>query len=494
MWTYTNGVEAGKAFADGWKSKSGTGFLETGDAAADAGKKAGTDAGINFNEAFANLRATGRKDQEEADKEAAKLRKQRLDAEVAGINLNLEKELLALDFQLAQKTIKERDHADIVLSLKEQAYRDQLAALQRAGQAEEKAALDIRRKLLEIQQTRSAQVGVAPLAALPTAGLPGSITGGQQQVNQQAQVEVAALQAKFATIYQNELQHSNALAQLRVTEADRRLQLLRDRGLQETEEYKRQLNEKLAAEQAYQQTVLDNQQKALEAEQAIQEAKISTTSQGIQAAIALLSTDEKARKKHGAAIKAFEIANVGVNLAAEISSIRRAAAANPANFLIPGFGAGLAAVQIGLAVAMSAAQVARIAKTKYAWGGYTGSGSGPSDETGHVPVGVVHANEWVSPAWMTNHPVYGRYVHALEGVRRRGFAEGGYATDPVMPSLPGSSAGSAMSGAVDTIYMAAQTMMQAAAMMPRKVRADVVYTDLEEKGAELARVREDASL
>jgi len=47
---------------------------------------------------------------------------------------------------------------------------------------------------------------------------------------------------------------------------------------------------------------------------------------------------------------------------------------------------------------------------------------GPKDQA----VGIVHASEWVAPKWMRESPTWGPVINRLEGVRRRGYADGGY--------------------------------------------------------------------
>lgn len=149
-----------------------------------------------------------------------------------------------------------------------------------------------------------------------------------------------------------------------------------------------------------------------------------------------------------------------------------------------------AAVAAGIA---AAAQIAIIAGAKFAGGGFTGTGKGRADETGHVPVGVVHANEWVSPPWMTKHPVYGQYIQTLESVRRRGYAEGGFTTTPALPA-----SGITPAGAADTVIMglvATVGKLEAAvSRFPRELRARVAYTEIEDVGKVLGDVRNEAAL
>jgi len=48
-----------------------------------------------------------------------------------------------------------------------------------------------------------------------------------------------------------------------------------------------------------------------------------------------------------------------------------------------------------LAAAMGAVQIGIISSQQFAKGGFTGDGTGQRDNTGHIPVGIVHDNEFV---------------------------------------------------------------------------------------------------
>lgn len=84
-------------------------------------------------------------------------------------------------------------------------------------------------------------------------------------------------------------------------------------------------------------------------------------------------------------------------------------------------------------------------KPTFAKGGFTPkNGFGGPDETGQVPAGVVHVNEWVAPAWMLQNPRTAQVIDYLESVRQgktKPFADGGF-SDPgsdspnVNPSQP----------------------------------------------------------
>jgi TP901 family phage tail tape measure protein len=71
-------------------------------------------------------------------------------------------------------------------------------------------------------------------------------------------------------------------------------------------------------------------------------------------------------------------------------------------------------------------QIATIRAQKFAKGGYTGNGKGAKDETGHVPVGIVHDGEYVVPKWQVRKRP--SLIASLEKDRLRGYAAGGLAT------------------------------------------------------------------
>ncbi len=62
----------------------------------------------------------------------------------------------------------------------------------------------------------------------------------------------------------------------------------------------------------------------------------------------------------------------------------------------------------------------------YKKGGYTGEGDV------NQPAGIVHAGEYVVPQFVMKNPKAIPMVQTLEGMRQRGYAEGGYVTTPAM--------------------------------------------------------------
>jgi len=149
----------------------------------------------------------------------------------------------------------------------------------------------------------------------------------------------------------------------------------------------------------------------------------------VKSIIGFLSQDEKARKKNAIALKALNAGLIVMDGIKEVTAIwKHAADLGP--ILGPIVGAArttAAALRTGLALS-------KMKGTGFFGGGHTGNNGLFNDNQGRKVVGAVHANEWVSPEWMTTHPDYAPIIQSLETVRKRGFVEGGFATDSTTPS------------------------------------------------------------
>lgn len=80
-------------------------------------------------------------------------------------------------------------------------------------------------------------------------------------------------------------------------------------------------------------------------------------------------------------------------------------------------------VLMGVAAVVGGIQIATIRRQKFARGGHTGQGYGSPDETGEVPAGIVHADEYVIPKWQVRKNP--SLIRSLESDRLRGYATGG---------------------------------------------------------------------
>lgn len=82
-------------------------------------------------------------------------------------------------------------------------------------------------------------------------------------------------------------------------------------------------------------------------------------------------------------------------------------------------------ISAAAAVAAGLASVARINGVEFAEGGWTGPGSK------YQPVGIVHADEYVVNKKINNSPQAQPHIQALENMRLRGYADGGYVSGAV---------------------------------------------------------------
>jgi len=88
----------------------------------------------------------------------------------------------------------------------------------------------------------------------------------------------------------------------------------------------------------------------------------------------------------------------------------------PFNLVLAGIVGALGAVQVGI--------IASQPVPEFKVGGFT-----ENDSDNNKAVGVVHANEWVAPAWMNKSPKYKNTIMELENARVKGYASGGFVSD-----------------------------------------------------------------
>lgn len=139
-------------------------------------------------------------------------------------------------------------------------------------------------------------------------------------------------------------------------------------------------------------------------------------------------------------------------------------------------------------------------KRKYAGGGFTGPGTGGRpDETGHVPVGIVHANEYVTPAWQLQDPESAALVQVLESKRLRRYADGGF-TEASTPSSMASNAASSspfpdlskkMDALIDEMRM---TRVEVARLQHITFRGDISYNNVKSALDDVQSIENEANI
>lgn len=487
-------------------------------------KESGKGVGAAYSEGLVEtlleeLKKGGSKSAEVLSKETKKA----LDARLKEIQLAIGREEIALEAQRLNNQVSEQDFARRSLELKQQQYQQQLAAFKEFNALQTKEALAAQAALQQIQATLAPRT-VGEVATLPTRGAPvaapgqapqvQSQTGGLiQQIETETQLQNELLRQRFEQQFLSELQYEELLAENRLAASERQLEMLRESGLQNTELFQQTLQENLAAQEAYNETMLENKQRTIELEQAAELARLDFTSDAIQVGIDLLSKDENAKRKHAGVIKAFEIGNVFIDLYKEISGIWRNANSNPINSLIPGFGTAFAIAQTALATARAAISVRKISSQKFSRGGIPQMGlfgGKPHSRGGTKGVfddgTVVEVEE--GEIWAVLNKNSSGMLRRLSNINKAGggkefayggalrFQDGGLTTISTTPSVSIDNATAAQSAAPDFTPLLAEfrAMRQAFMTFPTTLKAKVVYGEYEEVASDVAEVQDRAAL
>jgi len=249
-------------------------------------------------------------------------------------------------------------------------------------------------------------------------------------------------------------------------------------------------NEKFLIEEEYRQKKLDAETEFQDKKAAIQQAAFDYSKELLGGSADLLQQAAEQNKKFGAAYKAVAIGEIAVNLAQEIQAIWKNANANPLNALIPGAGIAIGVAQTAIAAGRAGFAVSKVKEQKFAKGGFTGSGYGMPDETGFKPAGFVHEHEHVSPKWMVEK--YPEMYNYIEGVRLRGFADGGFTS--TTPNIPSSSINPSQSqGDSKMIGMMNATLNALNTTLARGVQARVNPNEMNTYNSDLNYVQNRAS-
>ena len=364
------------------------------------------------------------------------------DAKIAALQAGFDRENLLLEGLRLNQEIQERAAAERKLDIERQFFEQKMALLRSLGQQESNEYLKLQNDLtaLKIRQEQAEYL--------------------RQET---ATIEsIATLATKAIT--------SESIA------AAQKLDIQKD-AQQRSEQFQKD----------YLKQKEENERRTAQVLEAIEQQKWQVATGFFEVGVALLGKDEAARKKNASTIKAFEKARILVNLAAEISNLFKNYSA------IPFVGQVLAIAQAGLATGRAVAGIRSIDAQKFAAGGFTGQGFGTPDTTGHRPAGIVHAGEWVAPAWMVNQ--HAPSISALERIRQRGYASGGFVNTTPTAAPPPVGAGEQQAiEEARLMRMEFSNFRAEVSNWQRQLQVKVAYTDIEDVGDTLTNIRADASL
>lgn len=213
-------------------------------------------------------------------------------------------------------------------------------------------------------------------------------------------------------------------------EIEREKELSKVEAVEGAEALKEQIRQKYALQEQAIRSNFDKAEKTLRSNQ-VEWTKL-TEEQKLSSIKGALNSAAEAFNEGSAAWKATKIAET------IITTYQSATSAFNSLSGIPIVGPALGAVAAGLAVVSGIKNVQKISQTPmqkmptHFYGGPTGNkGIGMSDEFGAI-TGGVHANEWVSPAFMTQSPRYAPIINWLENERQMQLnGSGGSSSNPM---------------------------------------------------------------
>lgn len=461
--------------------------------------------------------------------EAAKKLKEVIALELKEIEADTKRRELILENARIKEQINEVRYQEGISAVQENGLKKQLEVYKTYGKLKEVEALEIQNKLAEIEAGR-AQRAATPLATLP-GRVPGQVasnadgTDAAIERNQAGkQALLTALQDKFTAALIAEQDYELQKLEIKRLGLVEEINLLKNASKPQVDEIQKREEAKLKIEEDIAKKRRENSERLQQLErQALQEGT-KALGDVFQISADLLSQDEKKKQKHAGVVKALQIANIQVNLAAEISGIfANAQKSAIAQLLGPVAGNVLATVQAALAVVRATAASAKIQNTKFArgvllnfargkmgfFGGKPHSAGGTKGVFEDGTVVEVEKDEAWAVVNKKNAPLLRTlsYVNALGGNGTPFFRDGGVLkfdtgglqapnTTPSIAAIAAAPANNGVQtdGLAQRLEAAAATMLDAARRFPRSVRSTVVYQDIEDAGVELDAVRDDAAL
>jgi hypothetical protein len=365
-------------------------------------------------------------DLKKKQKEFSKQVKEGFDVQLKETELFWERERLAneIAFIKKQRTEDEFYQQDHVLQVEKY---DGLIAIQTKylGRLKEGTIeyLELEKKILDLEKKRiEAAAEIAPrksvevtqtLTTKKVTSVSQSETGDALgNIQAKADLEMAFVRDKFKNLLTLEIEFEIQRQKIQQKAFNDQLQRLKDKGLEETSEYKRIAHEKIALDKSIfeHEKLLDEQRNEksnikkqlqkdtfnlaisllhddLESEKSAYKQKsdaieermkqFKTAKQQESAEYKKLQKDKEAvdkqelaaRQKTGAAIKAFQTAQIVIDGIAEVQGIWKTANLNALNILFPGAGEIIAGVKTALSIGRSASAINRVNATKFASGG-----------------------------------------------------------------------------------------------------------------------------
>ena len=229
-----------------------------------------------------------------------------LDYEVNKLEEATKKELSILEEAFLKGNMSKEQYEVEKLRISQNGYVMQLELLDKFNQEESD-----KRRAINIEYLKSQKALVEERA---------------RQIGALDNSELTTLEESFAQKLIAEEEYNLSRLEVQMNFLDMQLQMLEESGLKDTDVYKQIYAERLKAQIAFNKQAVENEERTAMLKEAIQKEGFSVASDLFSLGADLLGQDEKRRKKHASAIKAFESANVLINAISEIAEYAKTSA------------------------------------------------------------------------------------------------------------------------------------------------------------------------
>lgn len=431
-----------------------------------------------------------------------------LETRLKGIDAFFKRQQLLLDRSLLQREISESDHGKRMLQLQVEQYNQQLEAYELYNEAQSLEAEEARNKLLEIQQQlqRNPQV-VQGLGApaTPDGVERRGIDEGLEQISEFEEARLSLLRNSFEAALIAENEYVVAKLELRRSTLQQEIELLRMGTDEEVKEAARKAEQLIEVDEELAERRKQITKSEADARKTIEEAAKGFFKDSIEFGIALLAKDEEARKKNINVIKAFQSGQIIANGITEVQKIYQKYAGVPGGQLIALF-------EVLGATARTATALTKIRGTKFSAargislgtfggrlhseGGTTGVFSdGTTIEVERDEKFVVlnrRASGMLGALSDLNVATGGRSLLTASDSYR--YNTGGLIATNTTPTSSTAPLGGSSSVDISPLLIEFRMLRESFRLFPTRLKADVVYTDVEAAANDVYAVRENSSV
>lgn len=436
------------------------------------------------------------------EKNAAAEKKDLLALRLTDLKNHFEREQIVLESQRLKGEITEKDFHQTLHDQTLAFYESQLEAYKKYGQGASNEALKIQNDLTAGQQLNRNVSVPERLDGAKITEINSTGEDSEAKIAGDEDEQLFILRERFAAQILAEEEYEYQLLAVQHDAAERRLELLQNSGEASASAVRAVQTELYDIEKEMSDKRVATAEREAELKATIEQAKRQLATSALDAAIDLLGRDEKARKKNAAAIKAFQVGKILINLPTEISGYWEQYGAIPGGQIIAAAFSALAGVRAITAVAKINAQKFYRGGAVRAYSGerIRGQANAPTQFGGDNIMAYLKAGEVVlnqeQQQRLGGAPTFAKI--GVPGFAGGGIVESRLTTVDTTPKGSFISDTAARPSTNDNGSMAMVSLMERMAnameQFPTRLRADVAYEDVLRADSEMQESEAKASL